>query len=109
MMANDSVNTNLPVFNILANKFGLHFNNDMPNHVIDDKHFSDGEASFIDATVFPSKPKVFLKDVCSISLNNAAAKSVIKSADDSAVIAATVTHGKGLYLQLATHGCTTNM
>ncbi len=95
MMANDSANTNLQVFNILANKFGLHFNNDMPNHVISDQHFVDGEASFIDAALFPSKPKVFLKDVCSISLNNAAAKGVIKSADGSAVIAATVKHGKG--------------
>jgi hypothetical protein len=96
LMANDSTNVNLPGFNILANKFGLHFNDDMANHVIDDKHFADGEASFIDRVVFPSKPNVFLKDVCSISLNNPAAKGVIKSADGSTVIAATVTYGKGI-------------
>jgi hypothetical protein len=96
MMANDSTNVHLPSFNILANKFGLHFNNDMPNHVIDDKHFADGEASYLDPAVFPSQPKVFLKDVCSISLNNADAKGVIKSVDGKAVIAATVKYGKGV-------------
>jgi hypothetical protein len=95
MMANDSTNVELPHFNILAAKFGLHFNNDVPNHVVDDNHFADGGASFIDPSVFTSKPKVFLKDVCSISLNKPAAKGVIKSADGTAVIAATVKYGKG--------------
>ncbi|MBC7399777.1 MAG: hypothetical protein H7289_07505, partial [Mucilaginibacter sp.] len=48
MMANDSANVELPHFNTLAAKFGLHFNNDLPNHVIDDKHIKDGEASWVD-------------------------------------------------------------
>jgi hypothetical protein len=95
MMANDSTNVNLPDFNLLANKFGLHFNNDMPNHVIDDKHFADGRASYVDPVIFSSKQNMFLKDVCSISLNNPAAKGVIKSADGKVVIAATVGYGKG--------------
>jgi hypothetical protein len=96
MMANDSANVELPHFNILATKFGLHFNNDLPNHVIDDKHFKDGEASWIDNTVFPSNPKVFLKDVSSISLSSPDAKGVIKSADGSSVIAAIAKYGKGM-------------
>jgi hypothetical protein len=96
MMANDSTNVNLPGFNVLANKFGLHFNNDMQNHVVDDKHFADGRASYVDPAVFRSNPNVFLKDVCSISLNNPAAKGVIKSADGSAIIAATLSYGKGM-------------
>jgi hypothetical protein len=96
MMANDSTNVELPHFNTLAAKFGLHFNNDLPNHVIDDKHFKDGEASWLDNTVFKSNPKVFLKDVSSISLNSVDAKGVIKSADGSAVIAAIAKYGKGM-------------
>jgi hypothetical protein len=96
MMANDSTNVELPHFNTLAAKFGLHFNNDLPNHVIDDKHFKDGEASWLDNTVFKSNPKVFLKDVSSISLNSLDTKAAIKSADGSAVIAAVAKYGKGV-------------
>jgi hypothetical protein len=96
MMANDSTNVELPHFNILAGKFGLHFNNDLPNHVIDDKHFKDGEASWVDEAVFPSNPKVFLKYVSSISLSSPDAKGVIKSADGASVIAAICRYGKGM-------------
>ncbi|MES2375061.1 MAG: hypothetical protein V4553_00700 [Bacteroidota bacterium] len=96
LMANDSANVELPHFNTLAAKFGLHFNNDLPNHVIDDRHFKDGEASWVDNAVFKSNPKVFLKDVSSISLNSPDAKGVIKSADGSSVIAAIAKYGKGM-------------
>jgi len=95
MMANDSANVELTHFNDLAAKFGLHFNNDLQNHVIDDKHFKDGEVVYADNDIFRSKPKLFLKDVCSISINNPEAKPVFKSADGAAVIAATVKYGKG--------------
>ncbi|MDB4925277.1 hypothetical protein [Mucilaginibacter sp.] len=96
LMANDSANVELPHFNTLAAKFGLHFNNDLPNHVIDDDHFKDGEAMYVDNAIFKSNPKIFLKDVCSISLNDPAAKAVFKSADGASVIAATVKYGKGV-------------
>lgn len=96
LMANDSANVELPHFNNLAAKFGLHFNNDLPNHVIDDKHFKDGEAVYVDKTIFKSSPTIFLKDACSISLNDPGAKAVFKSADGSAIIAATVKYGKGI-------------
>jgi hypothetical protein len=95
LMANDSVNVELPHFNKLAVKFGLHFNDDLQNHVIDDNHFKDGEATYVNNQIFKSTPKIFLKDVCSISLNNPAAKAVLKS-PDGAVIAATVKYGKGM-------------
>ncbi|MDB5157963.1 MAG: unsaturated rhamnogalacturonyl hydrolase, partial [Mucilaginibacter sp.] len=96
MMANDSANVELPHFNNLAVKFGLHFNNDLQNHVIDDKHFKDGEVVYVDNDIFKSKPKLFLKDVCSISLNDPNAKPIFKSADGLTVIAATVKYGKGM-------------
>jgi hypothetical protein len=94
-MANDGANVELPHFNNLAAKFGLHFNNDLQNHVIDDNHFKDGEATYTDNTIFTSKAKIFLKDVCSIGLNNASAKGIFKS-PEGAVIAATVKYGKGI-------------
>ncbi len=96
LMANDSANVELPHFNILTAKFGLHFNNDLQNHVVDDKHFSDGIGLPVDKTIFPSAPKLFLKDVCSIGVTNPDAKAVIKSADGKADIAVIVKYGKGV-------------
>ncbi|TSJ40909.1 hypothetical protein FO440_14315 [Mucilaginibacter corticis] len=95
IMANDSANVELPHFNNLAAKFGLHFNNDLQNHVVDDKHFKDGEVIYVDNDIFRSKPTLFLKDVCSISINNPEGKPVFKSADGAVVIAATAKYGKG--------------
>src|SRR6185312_2888186 len=51
MMANDSANVELRHFNTLADKFGMHFNNDLLNHVIDDKHFLQGTFLIIDNPV----------------------------------------------------------
>ncbi|WP_158797850.1 hypothetical protein [Pedobacter sp. L105] len=93
MMANDSANVELPHLNILAGKFGLHFNNDLQNHVIDDAHFNDGTAIITDMGIFKTATKVFLKDVCSIQLTGEA-KAVLKSAN-GAVIACKTRYGKG--------------
>jgi hypothetical protein len=96
LMANDSANVELYHFNTLAAKFGLHFNYDLQNHVIDDKHFADGIGLPVDKTIFPSAPKMFLKDVCSIGISGQNAQGVIKSADGKSYIAATVKYGKGV-------------
>ncbi|MET3981084.1 hypothetical protein ABIB62_003603 [Mucilaginibacter sp. UYP25] len=93
LMANDSANVELPHFNILAEKFGLHFNNDMQNHVIDDAHFEDGAILIRHNFVFKTARKVFMKDVCSIALPGTA-KPILKSSN-GATIAAIVKYGKG--------------
>lgn len=93
IMANDSANVELPHLNTLAGKFGLHFNDDLQNHVIDDAHFNDGTATITDAGIFKTTKKVFLKDVCSIQLTGPA-KAVLKSAN-GAVIACKTRYGKG--------------
>jgi len=96
LMANDSANAELAHFNTLAGKFGLYFNNDLQNHVIDDKHFTYGASLSVDQFIFPSSPKMFLKDVCSIDINGPNAKGAIKSADGKLNIAVTVKYGKGV-------------
>jgi hypothetical protein len=78
MMANDSANVELEHFNILAGKFGLHFNNDMQNHVIDDAHFNDGTVIINNNAVFKTAQKPFMKDVCSITISGKA-KPVLQS------------------------------
>jgi hypothetical protein len=93
LMANDSANVELPHFNILAAKFGMHFNDDMQNHVIDDAHFNDGAIETNNNPVFKTARKVFLKDVCSIALSGKG-WPVLK-ATNGATIAAIVKYGKG--------------
>ncbi|KAA2243609.1 DUF4350 domain-containing protein [Chitinophaga agrisoli] len=93
MLANDSANTELPHFNELAAVFGLHFNNDIISHVVDDAHFEDGAINIQDHPVFRTSKKIFMKDACSISVK-APGKAVLKS-KDAAIIAA-VDHGRGM-------------
>lgn len=96
MLANDSANIELPHFNTLAAKFGMHFNNDMQNHVVDDAHFSDGSIVISNNPVFKTAKKAFMKDVCSIGLRGSA-RPLLKSAN-GAIIAAIVKYGKGLVI-----------
>ncbi len=92
MLANDSANTELPHFNELAAVFGLHFNNDIISHVVDDAHFEDGAINIQGHPVFRTSKKIFMKDACSIGIKGAG-KAVLKS-KDAAIIAA-ASHGKG--------------
>lgn len=93
MLANDSANTELQHFNILAGKFGMHFNNDLQLHVIDDAHFDDGAIQLINHPIFTTAKKIYLKDVCSIGLTGNA-RPLLKASNRSAV-AAISKYGKG--------------
>ena len=94
LMANDSANVELPHFNILTAHFGMHFNDDLQNHVIDDKHFDDGAVIINNDPIFKTAKKVFLKDVCSIGLMGDAKPAL--RATNGTVIAATAHYGKGM-------------
>ncbi|WP_240619156.1 DUF4350 domain-containing protein [Chitinophaga costaii] len=93
LMANDSANAELPHLNHLAAVFGLHFNDDLQNHVVDDAHFEDGAIYPQNDPIFTTAQKIFLKDVASISLKGPARPSL--KAKNGAVIAATIKYGKG--------------
>ncbi len=93
MMANDSANVELPHFNTLAAKFGMHFNDDLQNHVINDAHFEDGAVITTGNPVFATANKIFMKDVCSIGLTGPA-KSVLKNSNGATIIAS-AKYGKG--------------
>jgi hypothetical protein len=93
MMANDSANVELPHFNSLAAKFGMHFNNDLQNHVINDDHFDDGAITTANNQIFRTARKIFMKDACSIGLSGKA-KAALKNSS-GAVIIAIETYGKG--------------
>ena len=72
LMANDSANVELKHFNELAANFGIHFNNDLLNHVSDDRHLKQGAFIIIDNPVIRSARKIFMKDICSLSLSGPA-------------------------------------
>jgi unsaturated rhamnogalacturonyl hydrolase len=93
MMANDSANVELPHFNNLAAKFGMHFNDDLQNHVINDEHFEDGAINTTGNPIFKTARKIYMKDVCSIGVSGPA-KAALKNSS-GAIIIAVAKYGKG--------------
>lgn len=97
IMANDSSNTDLAHLNILGKKFGLKFNRDIILHVTDDDHFADGGLNTSSAkSLFKTSKRVFLKDVCSISIEKPA-KPILKDKNGANVIVSSK-YGKGMVL-----------
>ena len=96
LMANDSANVELKHFNTLAERFGIHFNDDLRNHVKDDQHFNDGALKVNPGNpVLVSAKKIFMKDICSLTLGYPA-EPVLKDGD--AVIIAVCRYGRGTVL-----------
>lgn len=96
LMANDSANVELKHFNMLAERFGIHFNDDLRNHVKDDQHFKDGTLMVDEGNpVLVTARKIFMKDICSLSLSFPA-EPVLKDGD--AVIIAVCRYGRGTVL-----------
>jgi len=93
MMANDSANVELPHFNNLASVFGMHFNDDLQNHVINDAHFEDGAVITKGYPMFKTAHKIFMKDVCSIGTVGPAKPALKNKA--GATIIAIAKYGKG--------------
>jgi unsaturated rhamnogalacturonyl hydrolase len=93
MLANDSANAELPHFNRLAEKFGIHFNEDLYKHVID-KQFEMGAINILsDNPVFKTAKKVYLKDIATLKLSGNATPVLT---DSNKVIVAIARYGKGI-------------
>jgi hypothetical protein len=95
IMANDSANAELPHFNHLAIRFGMRFKYDLQNHVLDDSHFEDGAVITIDNPIFKTAKKIFLKDVCSITLRDPAKPALLSN---GVAIMAWAKYGKGFVM-----------
>lgn len=72
LMENDPANADIPHMDILADRFGLHFNNKLTHHVIGREH----EMGRIDVTQpeapFTHRHTLFMKDTCSLALSHGA-------------------------------------
>jgi unsaturated rhamnogalacturonyl hydrolase len=92
LLANDPANTDLEHFNLIADRFGIHFNSVLRKHVIGDAH----EMGKLDVPgggpIFHDPHTLFMKDVCNISVQTPAT-TVFQ--DDEGILMATAKYGKG--------------
>jgi unsaturated rhamnogalacturonyl hydrolase len=92
IMENDTTFADLDHFNVIAEKFGMHFNSVLRKHVIG-TNWEQGKVVLDgNGPIFHHPRTIYVKDVCTISLK-APAVSVLKEGDDTFM--ATAKYGKG--------------
>ncbi len=78
LLANDSSNCELDKFNILSKKFGITFNKDN-RFVVQDPHFEQGEVKINpDNPVFKTAKNVYIKEICSVTIQKPA-RTILKT------------------------------
>ncbi len=92
MMENDPANADIEHFDLLADKFGIHFNNVLSHHVIGDT-FSMGRIEAPGGGELFHQPRIlYVKDTCTISLSGSARPLLVDKGD---VMMAASKYGKG--------------
>ena len=93
IMENDPANADLEHLNLLAEKFGIHFNSVIRNKVDGDK-FEMGKISIDgeNSPIFHNAHSIFMKEICTISISSPAAASLKDHGD---VLMAASRYGKG--------------
>ena len=98
LMANDRDNTDIPHMDILADRFGLHFNNVLVHHVIGDDF---GMGRIEDDQTGPPffHPRlIYMKDTCSLKLSKGARPLLAWKGD---VLMAEASYGRGTVVAVA--------
>ncbi len=93
ILANDAGNCDLEHLNILAEKFGIHFNQDIHNKVIGPQIKLGTLQVPVTDPIFKTAKKIYLKDISTFKLNPPAVASFT---DEKAVLIATAKYGKGM-------------
>ena len=93
MLENDPANADIDHLNLLAEKFGIHYNDIVRNHV-DGSRWEMGKIS-IDAggTIFNDPHTIYMKDTCTISVTPPAVAE-LRVQDD--IFMAIAKYGKGM-------------
>ena len=95
MLENDPDNADIPHMDLLADKFGLHFNNVLVHHVIDDQ-FAMGRIDLTTpAAPFTHPHVLYMKDTSSLTLSGAGAPLLRYHGD---LLMAWAKYGKGMAL-----------
>lgn len=92
LMANDSANAELPHLNKLAEKFGIHFNDDLYKHVIGTQFEMGAITVPANDPVFKTAKKIYLKDIATLKLSSPATPLLT---DSTRVIIGTAKYGTG--------------
>ncbi|HVI04992.1 MAG TPA: glycoside hydrolase family 88 protein, partial [Sphingomicrobium sp.] len=97
IMENDTSFADLDHFNVIAEKFGMHFNSVLRKHVVGTNWEQGKIAVDGGGPIFHNPHTFYVKDVCTISLKPPAT-SVLKEGDD--IFMATAKYGKGTVFAL---------
>lgn len=92
MFTNDSLNAEFKHFNILAEKFGIHFNENSKNRVVGANFPEGGIAIPPGHPIFKTAKKVYIKELSTLNLTSPA-KAVLTNKGDNIIAVAKV--GKG--------------
>lgn len=92
LMANDSANAELPHLNKLAERFGIHFNDDLYKHVIGTQFEMGAITVPVNDSLFKTAKKIYLKDISTLKLSSSAVSLLT---DSDRVIIATAKYGVG--------------
>ncbi|MDR3754678.1 MAG: glycoside hydrolase family 88 protein [Terracidiphilus sp.] len=97
IMENDTSYADLDHFNVIGDKFGIHFNSVLRKHVIG-TNWEQGRIS-IDGKgpIFHHPHAIYAKDVCTIKVSNPA-RSALAEGDD--IFMATTKYGKGTVIAM---------
>jgi len=93
LMGNDSANTEFEHFNLLAERFGIHFNYDDYHKVIGNRYSIGAFVLPEDDSIFRTAHKIFIKDMSTLRLSPPARAHYT---DDGHVIMAVSRVGKGM-------------
>jgi len=92
LMENDPANADISHLNLMADRFGIHFDEVLKRHVIGDQ-FAPGLIPVAGGgPVFQHSYTLYMKDTCAISLKGAA-KPLLE--DKAGIVMATAKYGKG--------------
>ena len=92
LMENDPANADIEHLNLIADRFGVHFNKVLSHHIIGDQ-FAPGQISVRGGgTLFHDSHMLYMKDTCTISLKAPATPLLT---DKTGVVMATAKYGKG--------------
>ena len=92
LMENDPANADLEHFNLLAEKFGIHYNSVLRN-TVDGNKFEMGRLSLAGGgPIFHEPHTIYMKEICTIAAKSPA---VARFVDRGDVLMATAKYGKG--------------
>jgi unsaturated rhamnogalacturonyl hydrolase len=92
MMENDPPNADIEHFNLLADRFGIHFNNELRNHVEGTKWEMGKIAIEGGGAIFHEPHTIYMKDTCTISVKEPAVAELRGHGD---ILMAVAKYGKG--------------